>query len=164
MILFKGIKPRKLNDKAMLKKLLDEAISIANDIELDFGLTVGTWERDVEFRKIISIEKKGIAIFVGSDDEIYGYVSGGTKPHIILPVNAAALAFKSGYRAKTVVGQAVARQGGAFGPTIFSAGVIHPGNEPREFEKLIHKDWKKRFKRRMEKAMKSAAKVSDNPI
>lgn len=164
MFLFKPIRPKKLNERAMLQALLDEAESIADDIELDFGLTVATWNREVKFEKIVDAGKDGISILVGTDDEIYGYVSGGTKAHVILPVRAKALAFLDGYKAKTVVGSAVSRRGGAFGNTVFSQGVVHPGTEARNFDEIIKKDWSKKFKRRMEKAMRQAAKVSDNPI
>jgi len=164
MIIFKAIKPKKLNIKEIEKALLAEAESIANDIELDFALTVGTWKRDVEFEKLVASTRLGIEILVDTDDEIYRYVNEGTKPHVILPKRAKALAFKSGYKAKTIVGKKVARTGGSFGSTVFSKGVIHPGTEARDFDEIIAKEWNKKFKRRMEKAMKKARNASDNPI
>lgn len=66
--------------------------------------------------------------------EIFGYVDKGTEPHIIVPVRAAALAFRTGYSARTApIANAFAGTGKAFGPTVVRKWVLHPGSEAREF-------------------------------
>lgn len=163
MLVFKPIKPKKLNQNAMLKALVKEAEKVANDIELDFEATTATWEHDVDFEKTVDVDGGGISVLVGTDDRIYGYVNNGTEEHYIFPVRAKALAFQEGYRAKTVVGQEVSRQGGPFGDVVFRDWVLHPGTEARNFDQAIEKKWRSRYKKRMEKAMKEARRVSDNP-
>lgn len=163
MLVFKPITPKKLNSDAMLKALLKEAEKVANDIELDFEATVATWDHKVDFEKIVDVDNNGISVLVGTDDEIYSYVNDGTEEHLIFPVKAKVLAFQEGYRAKTVVGQEVARQGGPYGDVVFRDGVLHPGTDARNFDEEIEKKWKPRYKKRMEQAMKDARRVSDNP-
>jgi hypothetical protein len=99
-------------------------------------------------------------VLVGTDDEIYGYVNEGTKPHTIWAKNARTLAFPSAYTPKTRPGHMTAGSGGASGPTVFAAEVHHPGTEARNFDKAIQKEWKPKFKRLMEQAMKTGATAS----
>lgn len=164
MILAKAIKPKKLNDKAMHAVFVKEANSIADEIEKDFQKTTKSWNRKVRFVKIVAISKNKIEILVGTDDEIYRYVTEGTRPHVILPKNAPALRFQRTYKAKTTPGVIGSSSGGSSGPTVFSSGVIHPGTKARNFDDAIAKRWKKRFKRRMEAAMREAVKVSGHAI
>ena len=163
MIVVKPISPKKLNDAAMqavFEKAVNEA---ANDILLDFELTTATWDHKVSFKKEVQIGPNELAVLVGTDDEIYGYVNYGTKPHDII-AKGKALAFPSGYTAKTQPGRMTSGSGGSFGETIFSPYVRHPGTAARNFDKTIQKEWVSKFKTRMEQAMRDAAKASDHEI
>lgn len=162
MILAKAIKPKKLRVDKMRLALLTELNAIGPDIKKDFERTTKTWKHKVKFVivKAIPTNLGRVEILVGSDDEIYRYVNEGTRAHVILPKRALRLRFKGTYTAKTVPGVIDARAGGASGADVFSAGVIHPGTQPRNFDDAITKLWQKRFKRRMEKAMREAVKVS----
>jgi len=161
MIKVKPIHPSKLNLPAMQQELEDEANSIADDIMLDFLLTTGTWEHDVKFEKIVQVGPDSIEILVDTDDEIYGYVNNGTRPHVILPKKeGGVLAFPSAYSAKTTPGIASSHAGGSSGETVFAKGVLHPGTEARKFDEIISKDWEKRFKSRLQEAMKRVAVAS----
>lgn len=164
-VLAKAIKPKKLDIPAMVKALSDEAEAISKDMLLDFEVTTAGWEHPVLFERIISIGPTSIDILVGTDDEIYTYVDKGTRPHLILPVRAKALHFQSGYKAKSVPNVITSNMnGGPFGDDVFSKGVMHPGTEARNFDETIRKKWEPIFKRRMQAAMKQAAKVSNHEI
>ena len=165
MLVFKPIRPSKFKLKAFVAEFEKEAKATANDIELDFELTTATWEHQVDFEKLVDVDgPASVDIFVGTDDEIYGYVNDGTEEHIIEPKGPYPLSFQSGYKAKTSPGKMTARTGGAFGPAVFAAWVLHPGTEARNFDEEIQKVWKPKFKRRMEKAMKRASDASGHAI
>lgn len=147
---------------AALNKAADDS---ANDILLDFELTTATWNHQPKFEKLVQVGPDEIAVLVGTDDEIYGYVDKGTKPHIIAPKKpGGVLAFPSGYTAKTRPNVASSSNGGSGGDTVFAAYVLHPGTEARNFDKVIQKDWEKKFKRRMEQAMSEAASASGHEV
>jgi hypothetical protein len=157
---FKAIKPKKLQDKALLRELDLALTEQKNEMLRDFEKTVKYWKRKPKFENLRESTPDGPALIVGTDDEIYGYVDEGTKPHIIRPRAAKALHFQSGYRAKTMPRVIDSKRGGAYGDPVTAAVVHHPGTEAREFAKTIQKDHEKKFKRRMEQAMRDAAAVS----
>lgn len=164
MIVVKPIKPSKFNDQAIYAALAAEAEKCANDMLLDFELTTATWDHQVKFEKEVQVGPKSIEILVGTDDEIYGYVDKGTRPHDIYPRNARVLAFPSGYAAKTRPGVPSSNSGGPSGSTVFAAFVHHPGTEPRNFDIIIQKDWQPKFQKRMQAAMQAGAKASGHSI
>ena len=161
MILVKPIHPAKLNEHAIRAALETELEAVSKDILLDFELTTATWDHKVKFERQVSVGPKSVDILVGTDDEIYGYVNNGTRPHVILPKTPhGVLAFPSKHKAKTQPGKETAGAGGSSGPTVFAKGVLHPGTKARKFDRTIAKKWKPRFQKRMEAAMSRAAKVS----
>ena len=95
-------------------------------------------------------------MLVGTDNEVYHYVDEGTRPHIIRPVRASRLRFKSGYNAKTKPRKIGSQAGGAFGDTVYAMQVRHPGSKAREFSPTIQKRRRKPFTRRMVGAMQKA--------
>ena len=95
-------------------------------------------------------------MLVGTENVILGYVDDGTRPHIIRPVRASRLRFKSGYNAKTKPHKIGSQAGGAFGDTVYAMQVRHPGSKAREFSPTIQKRRRKPFTRRMVKAMQKA--------
>ena len=163
MILFKEIKPKRFKEAAFRAALIDEMRKVGEDIKRSFNQTTATWKNRPEFEVVMAL-KHGPEVFVWTDDEIYGYVSGGTEEHVILPVNAQALRFREGFIPKTRPGTLVSVAGAQFGKVIMTAGVIHPGTKPRDFDKQVKAKWEKPFKRRMEQAMKRAAKASGHAI
>lgn len=84
---------------------------------------------------------------VGTDEPIYGYVTRGTRPHLITPVRAKVLVFGSGkYNPVTrpgVLGSrrvGVGLQGtGGVAKPVFAKRVRHPGTKARGFEELVAK-------------------------
>lgn len=99
-----------------------------------FEQTTRTWETDVDFT-VGDDGDLGKEIF--TDNEIYGYVSNGTRPHTITARNGPALAFQIGHTAKTVPGALAARSGGRGGPLARPVTVQHPGIEAREFDEAV---------------------------
>lgn len=162
-ILFKEIKPGKFNQAAVQKALQKELVAISKDMLFDFEVTVYTWNKKPKFQRLIDATPYKTEILVGTDDEIYKYVDEGTKRHWVQPKNAPALAWQTGYKPKTVVGKMIAQPGGKFGPWAYDAkGHWVKGIKARKFTKTIQKSWEKKYKTRMEKAMKTAAQVSGN--
>ena len=162
MILIKTINPGKFNQKGMRDALTAETQAISKDILLDFELTTATWKHQPKFERLVQVGPDKVEILVGTDDEIYGYVDKGTKPHVIRPKRkGGVLAFPSGYNAKTVPNIPSSFKGGSFGTIIFAGAVKHPGTKARNFDKVIRKSWLPKMKRRMEAAMRRATKASN---
>lgn len=161
-IVFKPIIPDKKYNTAAVRAAIDSEINaVANDMLLDYELTTATWKRDVKFVKDINVTRDKQEILVGTDDEIYGYVDEGTKPHKIRPKKAGGtLAFPSEFAPKTQPGHMVASKGFSGGKTAFAKEVNHPGTKARKFTKNIQKKWQKLFEKRMDKAMRRAVKAS----
>lgn len=159
----KSIKPQRFDDKAFAAVIAAAAQEAAADMQKDFEKTTETWEHEVKFETIISMDPD-VEVLVGTDDEIYGYINEGTKPHAIFPKRARALRFqwggKGSYRAKTKPKVIGSQPGGATGPVVHRPYVQHPGTKPRKFDETIEKKWRSPFKRRMEKAMADAGKAS----
>lgn len=101
----------------------------------DYQSTTRTWKHKPSFR----IAHKGDSVTVGTDDEIYGYVDKGTRPHTIRPRRAKVLRFSSGYRAKTTPGSLGSGSGGATGGAVYRRFVQHPGTKARRFTELVQK-------------------------
>lgn len=162
---FKPILPKKFNQKAMLKALTGEMKDIQKETGKDFALTVRTWNHKFKFDKEFDSGRNHIRFFVFTDNEIYGYVSGGTRPHMIRPKRGKVLRFQGGkYRAKTSPGTIGSSSGGSSGATVYSRGVRHPGTKARNFDETIAKKWERPFRKRINEAVKRAAKVSGHSI
>lgn len=163
----KEIKPARFKDKAFKDALRDAARQAAKDIEKDFKKTTETWKNKPKFERVVSVDPN-VEVLVGTDDEIYGYVNDGTKPHPIFPNRAKALSFRWGgkgsYRAKTKPRVIGSTPGGSSGPLVHFPYVQHPGTKARKFDQTIEKKWRAPFKRRMEQAMRRAAKASGHGI
>lgn len=121
--------------KAALAKAIDKTTKVALS---DFKKTTKTWKRQPAFI-YIAAQQAGTALegATGTDNEIYGYVTHGTRPHIIRPRRAKRLSFQTGYRPKTRRRILGSRQGGASGAWAYAKEVHHPGTEARQFEEEI---------------------------
>lgn len=75
-----------------------------------------------------------VELRVTIDDQIYAWVSQGTRPHVIRPKGQGyPLRFQAGYKAKTIPGSLTPSGGGPFGPQVAAFEVHHPGTQPRRF-------------------------------
>lgn len=157
----KPIIPKKAvtNANKQMNALLTAINEETAQIEKDFQKTTRTWKTRVVFR-IIKARRVGNALegASGTENVIYGYVTRGTRPHIIRPRRARSLRFKSGYSAKTRGGLVGSATGGAFGATVYAQIVHHPGNEGREFEETIAGFHQKSFERRVQESIEKATK------
>jgi hypothetical protein len=163
-VLWKEIKPGRFNERAFVEEIGRRAELVADGMLLDFLLTVSQWEHEPKFDKEVSVGPNSVDILVGTDDQIYRYVSEGTKAHPIRVKNAKALHFQAGYNAKTMPGVISSKAGGAFGDDVFALEVQHPGTEARKFEETIAKKWRPRFQKEMQAAMKDAARASGHGV
>lgn len=156
---WKVIKPSRLKDDAMRLALLNGMRKVGTQIKQDFEKTTQTWDHKPKFETLVSLSG-GPTVLVETNDEIYHYVSEGTKPHTIRPTRARVLAFPGVYNAKTTPGVLEARSGGSSGDMVYTKEVRHPGTQPRKFDELIAKKWQSKFKREMESVMKEVAQAS----
>lgn len=107
----------------------------------DFQTATSTWRNQPDFQ--IETGKERAAVF--TDDEIFGYVDEGTRPHEIKPRYAKALRFNASFVPKTVPNRLKAGAGGSGPPVVYSQGVQHPGNKPRNITKIIADRSQRRF-------------------
>ena len=169
-VAWKVIMPPKLNEKEMRDEL-SRGMKKTQDTMLKlYKRTTKTWKHKPEF---MATQKDGAAeksVTVETDDEIYGYVDQGTKPHAIFAgiytgkSNKKALAFPGTFTAKTVPGVIDARSGSSGGGTILRPYVQHPGTAPRNFSKIIGEEMQKQFEDIMGEALSMAAVKSYHGI
>ena len=144
--------PRQLigGDIAKIERAINNALNeTALAVKADFGVITQTWKSRPSFN-IRSGEWERI---ISTNSEIFGYVDEGTRPHRIEPRNAPRLSFQSGYARKTVPHVIASRPGGAFGGTVYSLGVNHPGFEGAHSAEEIAKKWTREFPRQMDRAI-----------
>lgn len=142
-------------------KAMEEA---AKGITADFEKTTATWKHQPEFKSAVDIGKT-VNLVVGTTDEIYGYVDKGTRPHIIRPKKAKALAFPGGkYTPKTKPRFIGSMAGGSSGATVFSQEIHHPGTKARKFTEELFKRWRNRIYDSVSKAFSRAAKLSGHSM
>jgi len=156
---FKAIKPKKLKIDKIRMEILNALRAEGRDVTKEYEKTTASWRVKPKFETMIGLTRaEGASVFVGTDDEIYGYVDQGTRPHVIRPRRARFLRFRTGYKAKTSPRKIGSGPGGASGPVRFAKIVHHPGTQPREFSPTIRKRRRRKFTRRMVKAMQAGAK------
>lgn len=103
--------------------------------------TTDSWEHKPAFETVKEVTPTSIAVMVGTDDRVYGFVDKGTRPHDIEPKGPGyPLRFQVGYSAKTLPGFLGSRKGGKFGPERRAMKVHHPGTEARGFSEMIYRE------------------------
>lgn len=166
-LVYKVIKPRRLNAQAMRLELLNAMRKVGTGIKGDFEKTTATWKTPVEFEKQISLSG-GPQVEIFTTNKIYGYVDQGTEPHPIAAKNAPFLVFKWGgpgsYKAKTSPGVIGSSGSSQSGTTQRFKSVMHPGTKARNFSKEIEKKWQPRFRKEMEATMSKVAKASGHAL
>lgn len=156
-ITVKPIIPRDLGlDEKSINKAVENALTqSALAIKADFGVTTQTWKN----KPVFTIEKGAYSRIVSTDNMIFLFVDAGTKPHIIRPKKAKALAFQGGpYTPKTRVNQIASYNGGPSGDVVKRKEVKHPGTEAREFAKAIGKKWEAEWPKQMDRALAAVIK------
>lgn len=137
--------------KKMARAVKNGLDAAAKGATVDFKVTTQTWRNTPAFSTDASQDDRRI---VGTNDQIYQYVNAGTRPHVIV-ARGPALAFPTGYRAKTrprVIGSS---SGGASGPTVVRQRVMHPGTAARAFDQAIAEKWQAQLPIIMQRALDS---------
>lgn len=160
VIVVKPIKPSPFRSSVFRDAVRAEAEAIRDEIFKDFDATVKTWNHKPTFAGGVTVKGQQISIEIKTDDKVYGYVTEGTKKHIIKPVRAKRLRFQSKYKAKTTPKVIGSKSGGKSGPVVFAKVAHHPGTKARKFNETIAKKWNPIFKRRMQAALDRAAQQS----
>lgn len=112
----------------------------AEKIKEDYEKTVQHWKRDVEF----TIREEGdFDLIISTDDEVWGWVDEGTKPHVIEARPGKILRFGAGGKVKTTPGVLVSGAGSRGNAVVFRRRVRHPGTKARNFSKEIARRWRK---------------------
>lgn len=163
-VTFRAIRPKMLQDKRMRKALEKGLERFIKKPQKDFEKTTSTWEHGVEFPIEDRSSAGRLAMFTGTDDEVYAMVNDGTEPHIIRPVKAQVLAFPVGYKAKTSPGRISSGSGGASGLMAFAREIHHPGTKARHFDKAIADKWQSKFRSEMNDVMSQVRKESTHEI
>jgi hypothetical protein len=150
---FEAIKPQFYDVEAIAEAAEKSARKVGEGMLDDFEQTTSTWKHKPAFT-ILEVRSGGvITVGVGTDDEIYRYVTKGTKAHTIHPRRRRVLSFRTGYKAKTTPRKLRSGGGGASGPRRFARRVKHPGTKAREFEEEITKKWKRPSVRLIQQAI-----------
>jgi hypothetical protein len=118
---------------AVLATLADEG----RQAKRNFERTVATWES----RPTFAIRRAGVfgPLDVFTSNEIYYYITHGTRPHIIRPKRAKRLRFNTaGFVPKTMTGRLDVGAGQKAGPPLaYRMSVQHPGTDARDFDKQV---------------------------
>lgn len=113
-----------------------------------FEATVATWDHSVEFKRDTKFTLDIKAIRLYTDDDIWNWVSQGTKEHPIYPKKSEFLHFQENFTPKTKKGWAGSQSGGKSGKWTHPRFVEKHKIEAREFEKAIAKEARPKFKQR----------------
>ena len=169
-ILLKNIRSKKqkmqlLDLNNIARKAIEQSLKqqVAPALIKSHNLVVANWKNKPTFETRISVRPEKISMTVfpaGPNAGIYEIVDQGSPPHIIKPVKADLLVFRTGYQPKTLARPArtVAGGGKAKGPLVFAKLVHHPGSEGRFFSKQIAEDIKPDFRRIIENTFKKVSK------
>ena len=146
-------------DIKKMKRVVNNALDgSALSAKVDFDTTTRTFRKRPKF--LIKKPKFGVRD-IYTIDEIYSYVSGGTRAH---PIRArrrgGRLAFfRSGFRAKTRVRYIGSNKGSrASSNFVRPESVQHPGTKAREFDIEIQKKWQKQLNKTLQRAIDAEIK------
>lgn len=156
-IKFRAILPTYYDESAFVAAAERVLSKTGKDFREGFEQSVDGWEHQVKFDTQTQINGRQARVIVGTNDEIYGYVNHGTKPHDIRPKNKGRLNFRTGYRAKTRRGSLRSGPGGASGGWVSAKKVKHPGTEPRNFDEEVVRRTKPKFERYCSEEFENAA-------
>lgn len=165
MFKFKPKLPKALNRAAMFAAMVKYMDLLGKEIEYDFQQTVKTWEEKPDFDVKKSIGLMKIKVEVTTDDEVYMWVSRGTEPHIITPIeDDGVLVYQEEYHPKTHIGVIEATDGGEEGDLVFSKYALHPGIEARNFDVTIREKWEGIFAAYLEGMFREVAGRSGHAL
>jgi len=165
MITFRAIRPSAFNLPALESQIRTAQRQWMTKVVKEYQKTTEHWKHKVAFSG--QLTERGIAtkIEVGYNDEVYGYVDEGTRPHVIRPKSAGGvLAFPSSSAPKTRPGSLKSTAGTRGSVDVFTRKVNHPGTKAREFSKQIKSKMEPILESDMQAAMGRGAKKSGHAI
>lgn len=164
-----AIIPNVVNDPDAFLKFARAGLKrVSSQVRRDFKKTVSTWDKKPKF-SVKRVIKDNLVIYsAGTDDEIYGYVNNGTKPHVIKPKPSnkkGLLFFKTGSIAKTTPNTLKSKSGGFAGSSKMVAArqVNHPGTKARRFDLIIAKRFNVKFQSEMNRALREYLQQNTRP-
>jgi len=113
--------------------LLPVATKLGNEAQRLFRGTVRTWRDKPVFDMDVDVSRDRVAVVVGTDNKVYGWVNAGTPAHPIVARNASVLAFPAASTSKTEPGSLQSGPGSRSGDMVFRRRVMHPGIRARRF-------------------------------
>jgi hypothetical protein len=149
----KVLYPKSLSFDKLVKAVETGMDAAAEGVRVDFYTTTRTW---TTVKPKFNVTRQRFVRTVSTANNIYGYVSGGTKPYTIKPKGGRSLAFNSPFRAKTQRGFIGSGAGSKGSNTTFAKEVHHPGIKAREFAETIGKKWEKELAKTVQRAIDSA--------
>lgn len=157
-ISFEPIFPKKdlLNPQRYIDGVVKATAESKNGVQADFKKTTNTWEHKPRWYTT----RRGYDWFIGTKDEIYGYVDLGTKAHTIRAKTKKGLAFfATGFKPKSRVNYIASYKGKKANKNFRRPmSVQHPGTQARNFSEKIRNKWEKEFQKKCRAAIKAAAK------
>lgn len=133
------IKKKHFLDPGKMEKVITRTLDVmAGQVKEDFERTTKTWNHKPAF-KILKV--KAYIREISTDSEIYGYVTRGTRPHVIVPTRGAVLRFPKTFRPKTRVRYLTSYAGSKSKGMRYAKIVHHPGTQARQFEEIIAEKW-----------------------
>lgn len=152
----KAIKPKPFEAQVIRLAIIREESKIAKDVEKDFIKTTKKWKKKPVWIRDVKWTESQIVIFVGTENEIYGYIDKGTKKHIIRPKKAEVLRF----RGSSYSGRGRPRAS----DYVYTKFVMHPGFKGYGHSKRIAKKWQPLTVARLDAALARAAKKSGHHV
>jgi hypothetical protein len=138
------------NADGMQRAISNTLRATAEDAQVDFQRTVATFSKKPTF----TVRRDGdFSWTVSTDNQIYFWLTYGTRPHIIRPVNATRLAFAANYQRKTIPNVIASRPGGASGPTVYATEVMHPGTEATNHDMAIARRYNRKLPEKLRRAL-----------
>ena len=168
-ITLRGITPRKakiLDTKIMRREMEKEGIDDAKkQLKAMAERTVSTWKDKPKFKSRNIFTSDTIAVDVTPSKDKAGqrwiWINDGTPARIIVPKKPGGLLWfrpKSFPKTRTgLLGSLKGRRGGKLVP---AKKVNHPGIKARKWTKAMAKEYRKRFLRQMNNAMKRISRAS----
>jgi len=139
------ITPKQYNVKKIRDRITGALLSEGKKQVEMLEQTVQHWKGNKpKFEATFDIDRKGAYLLVGPSGDteaarIWGYLNDGTKPHIITPKRAPALAFRVPYRAGSQPNMLKTRPSQRGSRWVRTQIVRHPGNEPRNWTEVVYK-------------------------
>lgn len=165
MIKAEAILPKRFNARAWEKHFKQEAREWAEEVNEDYTKSHRTFSRKStpQHKTTVKVNRDRVEATIEMLGKIYAIVHQGSPPHKIR-AKGRGLKFKTGYKAKTLVGYFTSYPGGPYGSNTGAQEVNHPGFPGRQQSKAIKNNRSGSWARHMQRAMDLGAKDSGHAI